>query len=111
MANRFSRPTLGDHFSEGARLLWTHLLSSGLSQKALSEELGLGAGGGQVSLWLYGRRRPGLAPALNIEARIGIPARAWTEAPSEPFELPGGDAPAAPASGHDTAEPSTGTEG
>ena len=88
MGLRLSRPTLGNKFCEGSRLLWLHVLSQNISQKELSEALGLGGGGSQVSHWLYGRRKPGLELALLIEERLGIPAKAWTEAPSEPFELP-----------------------
>jgi transcriptional regulator with XRE-family HTH domain len=89
MATRFSRPVIGKYFSEGARLLWVFMLRENLSQKDLATRVNAPTEDGQVNSWLYGRRRPGLGPALEIEATIGIPARAWLEAPAERFKVPG----------------------
>jgi plasmid maintenance system antidote protein VapI len=79
---------LGEHFSEGSRLLWAVLAEN---KGLLSEEIrtAIGAGKGTVTRLLYGDRRAGRDLAATIEKVYGIPAASWGQNPKEPFELPG----------------------
>ena len=87
MANRhLTRTTLGDHFSEGARLLWAALTSRGWSQHDLCRALDMKPG--TQSRWLYGDQRPGLVVAVKLHDLLAIPVETWNQAPKQPFQPP-----------------------
>lgn len=87
------RQELGEHFSEGSRLLWVALADScGGSQAQMRRRL-TGQSGeelrpGVVSRWLYGDHRPGLRMVLQLKEAFGIPIEAWHQSPTEPFAPP-----------------------
>lgn len=88
MARYPSRTTLGDHFSEAARLLWAVVdTKCERNQSTLAEALG--ADPGLVSRWLYGDRVPGLVWALELERLYGIDPSLWKSKPKRGFVLPG----------------------
>ena len=86
MSHPSHRSELGEHFNEGARLLWKVLDERECSQLQLQRDLGVPAG--VVNRLLYGERRPGLKMALLIEEKFDIPLTSWNEAPKKKFTLP-----------------------
>lgn len=86
MATRVYTDTLGDKFSEGARLLWLAMRRSQLSQEQLRLELQLARG--VIGRWLRGERRPDGKSRGTLFERFEISPTAWDSPPSEPFTLP-----------------------
>lgn len=81
-----TRQLLGDHFSEGARLLWVALESRGWSQGQMAKAIS--AKGGVVPRWLYGDTKPSWTWAVTLRETFEIPLEAWTMQPTEPFVPP-----------------------
>lgn len=71
------RSKLGPHFSEGARLLWAAIESSGKPIRQVEREMGAHTGDG--SRTLYGDRPPSLTFVLAAQAVFGIEPRTWKE--------------------------------
>ena len=86
MTQPLTRSSLGEKFSEGARLMWAILEKRDWDQATCERELSLPKG--YANRLLYGDRRPGLEMALRIEELTKIPARSWLINPKKAFELP-----------------------
>jgi ribosome-binding protein aMBF1 (putative translation factor) len=86
MSRRPHRTELGNHFSEGARLLWLAVAARDGSQTVLAHEIHVGVA--VLNRWLYGERKPSRQFAAIIEARLGIPASAWDAKVRGRFVLP-----------------------
>mgnify|MGYP007083426783 CR=1 FL=1 len=81
---RHYRISLGDKFSEGARLLWI-----AMGDVAPADfERSLGWSRGTLSNYLYGERRAGRDAAVLLFERHQIPIGAWAEKPTETFIPP-----------------------
>lgn len=78
------RTTLGEHFSEGARLLWG-LVREYPSIAAFQREHGFH--NGEVARLLYGDLRPNIDRAVKLQA-LGIPPSAWLQKPTKRFTPP-----------------------
>lgn len=81
-----TRTHLGEHFSEGARLLWAEIEIRGWSQGQLAKAID--AKPGVVPRWLYGDTKPSWDWAARLRDVLGIPLEAWTLAASESFVPP-----------------------
>lgn len=94
MATESHREHLGEHFSEGARLLWEKLPKLarewGVRPGSVREELTrrLGAARGTVSRYLYGDRKPDRVQAVKLQELAGIPPATWDAAPKSRFSPP-----------------------
>ncbi len=55
-----------------------HIVNTGTRAAHLAEQLGISRGA--MADILSGRRTPGLALALRIEAATGVPPQAWSQA-------------------------------
>lgn len=89
---RAYRLTLGEHFTEGARLLWAGLERHGWSQEDLRRRI-VGRSGqplrsGVVTRWLYGVRRPDGDCRTQLFVLLGIPVGAWMAPATRAFEPP-----------------------
>lgn len=84
MANH--RTELGEHFSEGARLLWVGAEERSWSQRRLGRELG--AYEGEIMGVLYGDKRPRIEIVAAAERVLGTPASAWVSKPLKAFDPP-----------------------
>ena len=81
------RTELGPKFNEGARLLWLAIIREGITQFALSRELGIATPGVQ-NRWLWGDQRPMNPWRKKINERFSVPVDAWDEEPTEAFTPP-----------------------
>lgn len=77
------RTNLGPLENEGARLLWLCLRDRKLTLSDLAREIGTKPG--MLNRWAWCDVRPSGEWALDLENKLGIPMRAWQEAPREKF--------------------------
>lgn len=80
------RTELGDHFTEGARLLWAAMEKAKMTQAAARRSCG--AHGGEMSRTLYGAKAARLKVVLWANRTFGIPVEAWAKKPARPFTPP-----------------------
>jgi hypothetical protein len=76
---------MGDHASEGTRLLWGVMRVHGWSQNKLANELG--ADSGKVNRWLHGMGSPSRKWSRVLLEKFDIPFAAWDEKPRRPIVL------------------------
>ncbi len=81
-----TRMHLGEHFSEGARLLWAVMEDRSWSQGQLTRAIE--AKPGVVPRWLYGDTRPSWGWAERLRDAFAIPLEAWLTAPAATFLPP-----------------------
>ena len=88
MASRtdLRRTDLGEHFSEGSRLLWQILEKKGWTQSQLREALG--AHPGEISKLLYGDKKPRFDLIVEASRKFKIKAERWDEPPRVAFVPP-----------------------
>ncbi len=87
--NRSYRQTLGDRFSEGARLLWLKMQAKGWSQADVRAKLAaLTPKTSLLSRWLYGDQRPGVEWAFLLQRATGIEASLWSKDATDTFVPP-----------------------
>lgn len=84
----FTRRVLGDHFNEGARLLWLALENTKQSVREVDRVAGTTSAVGSSIRWLYGDGRPNTGARVKLQERFGVPILAWDEAATEGFVLP-----------------------
>lgn len=101
-----TRTKLGDHFSEGARLLWLAMESRGWSQGQVAKAIE--AKSGVVPRWLFGDTKPSWDWAVILRDTFEIPLEAWTLPPTQEFIPPAAreldsapELPPSPVSGSD----------
>lgn len=80
------RRHFGNHFNEGARLLWLVLEARGLGPENVTAILNRGRG--MSTKWLYGDQRPSGKVRAQIEAEFGVGWMTWDAPPAEVFVLP-----------------------
>jgi len=83
---RTRRTELGDHFTEGARLLWDAMERLGFEQYQLEKHIQ--APTGLVSRLLYGDQRAGRVWMFKLYNKLGIPLESWNQTSSKPFLPP-----------------------
>ena len=87
MANkRPHRETIGDEFSEGARLLWVEMDRRAWTQADLRRALDLRPGA--LTRILYGEYKASLAFATKCSEVLGIDIGKWLLKPAKPFVPP-----------------------
>lgn len=80
------RQHLGHHFSEGARLLWNHLIKC--NKHIEDVRISIGAAPGRANLLMYGDRKPSATERKAIRKDFGVPVESWDAKPRRPFETP-----------------------
>lgn len=77
------RTNLGPFENEGARLLWLYLQKRKATLSDLAKELGTKPG--MLNRWAWCDVRPSSEWTPVLEDKLGIPMRAWRQAPAEKF--------------------------
>lgn len=94
MAGKTHRQSLGDHFSEGARVLWVSMGREKLSQEGLRRRLNEHRDAdrpmarGVINRWLYGDRKPDGEGRGMLFKSLGIDPSLWECEPRKPFAPP-----------------------
>jgi len=86
MGKKLTRDTLGDRFSEVARLMWAQVEAMGRTQADVARLLGVHQS--RVHRVMYGLAVPSPTLATQIQDEYGVPADAWGRPPVEPFAPP-----------------------